>query len=184
MSKEKRTFCSFKNQLNTTYAIDNDNAPTNSMSHLRSTARFSKENRQVFLPNDKNLNVLKEMHAKKIASRSNKNFQGSIFKKEYEKPQKTNCNYCNQPYYTNVYNNLNQPHPYYLNSASHGSNFQPCYIVLQPIYCDRAMARNASNYDLSSMNFQHYQYPPDSNQSNTRRIQNVYMYPSYVNRIY
>ena len=175
MSKEKLTFCSFKNQLNTTYAIDK--TPTNGMSHLRSTARFSKENRQVFLPNDKNLNDLKAMHAKKIASRSNKNFQGSIFKKEYEKTQKTHCDYCNQPYYANSYKSQNQPHPYYLNSASH---VQPCYIVLQPIYCDRAMARNASNYDLSRVNFQHHQYLPSLNKG----IQNVYMYPSNANRIY
>ncbi len=176
MSKEKRKIYSFKNQLNTTYNIDK--VPTrNGMSHLRSTARLSKENRQINLPIDKNLNVPKAMHAKKIASRSNKNFQGPIFKKENERSPKIHCNYCNQPYYTNLAKIQNQPQPYYLHSASH---VQPCYIILQPIYCDRAMARNASNYDLSSINFQHHQYLPSSNQ----RIQSVYMYPSNANRIY
>ena len=105
MYKEKRITCSFKNQLNTTYNIDK--APTNNgMSHRRSTARLSKENRQVNLPIDKNLNVLKEMHAKKLASRFNKNFQGSIFKKENE-VDKTLPTYSNtSPYFFNFEKNF------------------------------------------------------------------------------
>ena len=188
-----------KNKLNSTYIINRPKV--SEYPRTKPTVRFNKERPEA-------ANTLKEKHyygtktftAKKMANHSDKNTQGSISKGREKGLGKGHFNNCyNQSskqahrHYVNAPSNyriLPQPifpHPSYmytLESNPNGSNVQPCYIFLQPVYCDRYMVREDLNYNLSSKRFQYQQYQTGTNQFNTNIMSDVYMYPNNMERVY
>jgi len=188
------------NQLNSTYIIKRpkvSDAP-----RTKPTVRFNKERPEVF-------NTQKEKHsystrtftARKTTNHSNKSIQRSISKGREKGQGKGHFNnaHNSQPFDSNLCQSSKQAHQHFVNAPSNyhilpqtifphpnqnGANVQPCYIFLQPVYCDGYMARGNLNCNLSSKKFQHHQYQTGPNQFNTNRMPDVYMYPNSMKRVY
>ena len=197
-----------KNQLNSTYIIKRPKV--SDVTRTKPTVRFNMERPEVLNTlKEKHSYSTRTFTAKKMTNHSGNNIQRSVSKGREKGQGKGHFNngHNSQPFDSNLCQNSKQAHQHFVNAPSNyhilpqtifphpsytynlesnqnGANVQPCYIFLQPLYCDDYMARGNLNYNLSSKKFQHQHYQTGANQFNTNRMPDVFMYPNSMKRVY